>query len=444
MESNVSEISRRSFLGRSAVGATAFTIIEPHLVRGAGKERLKAGLVGSGGRGTQAVVDLLSGTENVEVVAMADLFEDQLEGALRRLQDPKYVALHAGSTVERDGKPHVLTAEELAAELPKRIKVDAEHRFTGFDAYKKLIASDVDIVMLATPPGYRPMHFEAAVEARKHVFCEKPVGTDPVGVRRFMDAVRKSEQLKLTVVTGAQRHFQNEYRDAMDQIHNGAIGDVAAIYAYYLAGPVLRQQTRNPKWGDMEWQHRQWYSYVWLCGDQIVEQHFHNIDACNWAMGGHPVKVVASGGAVWRPRNEIYGNIYDHLTSDFEYANGVHLSSACRQYPRGLYERVGEVIVGTKGRRETVRLWKGNSPYMEEHIALIKSIRGDGPYVNHGMMAAESTMTCIMGRESGYSGQEITWDQIMASKQDLMPKAFGYDLKMEAPAPPIPGQYKFV
>jgi predicted dehydrogenase len=414
------------------------------LVRGAGRERLTAGLIGCGGRGTQAVVDLLSGTENVELVAMADVFEDQLEGSVRRLRDPKYVGLHAGGVVERDGKPHVLTAEELATELPKRVKVDAEHRFTGFDAYKKLIASGVDIVMLTTPPGYRPMHFEAAVEAKKHVFCEKPCGTDPVGVRRFMDAVRKAEQLKLTVVTGAQRHFQKEYREPIDQIHNGAIGDVVALYAYYLAGPVLRQKARNPKWGDMEWQHRQWYSYVWLCGDQIVEQHFHNIDACNWAAGSHPVKVVASGGAVWRPHNEIYGNIYDHLTSDFEYANGVHLSSTCRQYPRGLYERVGEVVLGTKGRKELVRAWKGNSPYMDEHIALVKSIRGDGPYINHGMIVAESTMTCIMGRESAYSGQEITWDRVMASKLDLMPKAFGYDLPMEAPRLPIPGQYKFV
>jgi predicted dehydrogenase len=440
----MSEISRRSFVRRAAAGATTFTIVEPHLVRGAGKERLKTGLIGCGGRGTQAVVDLLSGTENVEIAAMADVFEDQLEGSLRRLRDPKFVTLHAGGTVERGGKPHVLTAEELATEIPERVKVDAEHRFTGFEAYKKLIASGVDIVMLATPPGYRPMHFEAAVEAGKHIFCEKPVGTDAVGVRRFMEAVRKSEQRKLTVVTGAQRHFQKEYRDAMDRIHGGGIGDIAAIYAYYLAGPVLRQRERNPKWGDMEWQHRQWYSYVWLCGDQIVEQHFHNIDACNWAMQGHPVKVVASGGAVWRPPNEIYGNIYDHLASDFEYANGVHLSSTCRQYPRGAYERVGEVFKGTSGVIETVRAWKGNSPYMEEHIALARSIRGDGPYINHGMMAAESTLTCIMGREAGYSGLEITWDQIMNSKQDLAPKAFRYDLSLEAPPLPIPGQYKFV
>src|SRR6185436_13298531 len=183
-------------------------------------------------------------------------------------------------------------------------------------------------------PGYRPAHFEAAIEAKKHVFCEKPAGTDPVGVRRFMAAAKKSEELKLTVVTGAQRRFQPEYQQAMQKIKSGEMGELLALYAYWVGTPVIQNPGgRDAKYGDMEWEHRNWYSYVWICGDQIVEQHLHNIDVCNWFMGTHPVEAVASGGAAWRPREEEYGNIYDHIAADFVYPNGVHMTSRCRQYP---------------------------------------------------------------------------------------------------------------
>ncbi|MEN6603256.1 MAG: Gfo/Idh/MocA family oxidoreductase, partial [Bryobacteraceae bacterium] len=181
------------------MGASAFTILRPELVRGAGKERLKAGLIGCGGRGTQAVIDLMTGSQNVELVAMGDIFEDKLEKSLARLRD-----------VEKNPK------------LKDRIKVDQEHHFVGFDAYKKVLASDIDVVLLATPPGYRPMHFEAAIDAKKNVFCEKPFGTDPVGVRRFMAAAKKSEELKLTVVSGAQRRFARDYQETVKKIHDGA------------------------------------------------------------------------------------------------------------------------------------------------------------------------------------------------------------------------------
>jgi predicted dehydrogenase len=423
--SSRSPISRRSFLTKStavSAGASTFMIIKPELVRGAGKEKLRAGLIGCGGRGRQAVVDMLTGTENVDFVAMADIFEDKLEGNLAWL---------------RDANRH--------AKIQDRLKVDPEHRFIGFDAYKKLIASDIDIVMLATPPGYRPIHFEAAIDANKHVFCEKPFGTDPVGVRRFMAAARKSVEKKLTVMSGAQRRNNREYVETVKKIQDGAIGDVVATYAYWIGGPVIQQKARDPKWGDMEWEHRAWYSFVWICGDQVVEQHLHNIDVCNWVMNTHPAKVVASGGAVWRPRTEIYGNIYDHISADFEYANGVHMSSYCRQYPRGCYRDVSELVVGSKGRSNCKDMGtKGPRDYMQEHTAMVASIRGDGPYINHGMPVAESTMTCIMARESAYSGQEITWDQIMASQLDLMPKAFDYKLSMNVPPLPVPGEYKFI
>ena len=409
---------RRAFLA-----AGAFTIVRPELVRGAGAEKLKAGVVGLGGRGRQAVVDLLTADEHVEVTSIGDLFEDKLESNLAWLKD-----------AQRFPRTH------------DRVKVDAEHRFTGFDAYQKVISSGVDIVMLCTPPGYRPQHFEAAVEAGKHVFCEKPFGTDPVGVRRFMEAAKKSEQKKLTVVSGAQRRFQREYVETVDKIQNGSLGELRAAYAYWVGTPVIQQpKGRDPKWGDMAWQHRNWYSFVWICGDQIVEQHLHNLDVINWVMGTHPVKVAATGGAVWRPKDEIHGNIYDHISADFEYANGVRLSSYCRQFPRGLYTNVSELVVGSKGQSNCRDMGgKDMNPYVAEHVALAKSIRGDGPYINHAMAVAESTMTCIMARESAYSGEAITWEQIMNSKLDLQPKQFGYDQKMDTPPLPVPGQYKLI
>ena len=432
-------LSRRTFL--TATSAMA-------LARGASSSKpLKAGIVGCGGRGTQAVANLLTGTEDVELVAMADIFEDHLEGSLNKLRNntAQFVQRDNGITVERNGKQVQLSTQEIVASIQPRIKVAPDHHFVGFDSFQKLIKSDVDIVMLTTPPGYRPEHFEAAVKAGKHVFTEKPIATDPVGVRRFMDAVKLAEQKKLTVMSGAQRHADKPYFETVDKIHNGAIGDIVALNSNYLSGPVMHANARDPKWGDMEWEHRNWYSFIWICGDQIVEQHFHNIDFMNWVMGGHPVSVVASGGAIWRPRQELYGNIYDHMTSDFVYPNGVHLSSSCRQYPGGLFREVSDMIVGSKGRSNGLDMGtKGINPYVQEHIDLVKSITGAGPYINQGMRVAESTMTAIMARESAYSGMKITWDQIMASKQDLQPKEFDYKLKRDPMPLPVPGTYKFV
>jgi predicted dehydrogenase len=417
---SMTDVTRRAFLSSSA----AFQIIRPELVQGQGNEKLRAGLIGVGGRGRQAVNDLLTGAENVEVVAMADLFEDQLEKNLKWLKEDK-----------------------RNAPIAARVNVSPEHRFVGFEAYKKLVASDIDIVMLATPPGYRPMHFEAAVEAKKHIFCEKPFGTDPVGVRRFMAAAKKSEELKLTVVSGAQRRFNREYVETIDKIKSGVIGDITSTYAYWVGGPVIQQKERPSKWGEMEWRHRNWYSDVWLCGDQIVEQHLHNIDVICWLMGTHPISVVAYGGAAWRPRTEIYGSIFDHIAADFVFANGVRMSSYSRQFPDAkMYRNISELAIGTKGRSNCHDLGsKGEQrDYVAEHTAMVNSIRGSGPYVNHAMAVAESTMTCIMARESAYSGHEITWDMIMNSKLDRTPKSFGYKDAMPPTPLPVPGIYQFI
>jgi predicted dehydrogenase len=421
-------VTRRSFLASPVAGAAAFQIVKPHLVRGVGNEKLRAGLVGCGSRGTQAIQNILSGTDNVEIVALADVFEDRLEDCLRK-------------------------SKALRPELANRVTVDPEHRFIGFDAYKKVIES-VDIVMLATYPAYRPMHFEAAVEAKKHVFCEKPFATDPVNLRRFMAAAKKSEEWKLTVKSGAQRRSQAWYLDQYKRLKDGEIGEIVALNANWVGSPVLNftnaalfpNQKRNPKWSDMEFQHRNWYSFVWLSGDQIVEQHLHNIDVCNWFMGTHPVEVIASGGAAWRPREEEYGNIYDHVHADFVYPNGVHMSSHCRQY-RNAPSNVSERIVGAKGTIDSASLRNARpavDPYVQEHTDMVNSILGKGPYINEAMAVAESTMTCLMGREAAYSGQKITWEMIMNSQLDLLPKSFDYKASVPVPPLPVPGVYQFV
>ncbi|HTS63891.1 MAG TPA: Gfo/Idh/MocA family oxidoreductase [Candidatus Acidoferrales bacterium] len=422
-------VSRRGFLTKSIGGAAAFQIIRPELVRGAGDEKLKAGLIGCGGRGTQAMENILTACPNVEITAMADVFEDRLESSFR-------------------------ASQKLKPELSSRFKVDGEHKFVGFEAYKKVIASDVDIIMLATNPAYRPIHFEAAVEAKKHIFCEKPMGTDPVHVRRFMAAAKKSQELKLTVKSGAQRRSQTWYLDYYKRYKGGEFGELVAMDANWVGTPVLNfnsplfpNHKRDPKWGDLEFQQRNWYSFVWICGDQIVEQHLHNIDVCNWFMGAHPIEVTASGGAAWRPREEEYGNIYDHVHADFVYPNGVHMSSHCRQYANPAAQNVSERLVGTKGVIDSAALRGARlqvNPYEQEHADMVASILGKGPYINEAMEVAESTMTCIMGREAAYSGLRITWDMIMNSQQDLMPKNF--DMKASFPVPPlpVPGKYKFV
>src|SRR5215831_1179322 len=235
-------VSRRGFLAKSAGTAAAFQIIRPELVRGFADEKMKAGLIGCGGRGTQAVENILTGAPNVEITALADIFEDRMEDSIRKTR-------------------------ALKPELSSRFKVEPDHRFIGFDAYQKLINSGVDIVMIATHPAYRPMHFEAAVNAKKHIFCEKPMGTDPVHVRRFMAAAKKSEELKLTVKSGAQRRSHSWYLDQYHRLKSGEFGDIQALYAYWEGTPVLQfnswpNKKRDPKWSDMEFQHRGWYSFV--------------------------------------------------------------------------------------------------------------------------------------------------------------------------------------
>ena len=425
------DLTRRNFMKGSARTAAAtaagFQVVRPQSLRGDNHEKLSIGIVGCGGRGTRGVAEAIRGNPNYELKAMGDLFEDQLERSLRRLRD----------------------SDEFEPEVKKQIQVAPENRYLGYDAYKKVIDSGVDVVFLHTPPGWRPLHFEYAVNANKHVFAEKPLATDCMGAQKVIRLAKQSEQKKLTVVIGAQRRYQKEYVESVQRIRDGEIGDVVATYANWISGPVIKGADYADKLDQqsLAWQQRAWYSHVWICGDQIVEQHLHNIDVINWVMGDtHPVSVVASGGAVWRPREKLYGNIYDHVYADFEYANGVRMSSHCRQYPERRVRRVNELVVGTRG-RSTVRdlgTPSQTSPYVQEHIDMVASINGTGPYKNEALAVAYSTMTAIMGRESAYAGIEVTWDMVMNSKQNLIPDNPSLEGEHEVPELPRPGEYEFI
>ena len=424
-------VTRRNFMQRSAGTAAAtaagLQIVQPRALRGDSDEKLSIGIVGCGGRGTRGVAEAIRGNPNYELQVMGDLFEDQLETSLRRLRD----------------------SDEFPDKVKQQIKVAPENRYLGYDAYKKVVDSGVDVVFLHTPPGWRPLHLEYAINANKHVFAEKPLATDMMGAQKVIRLAKESEQKKLTVMIGTQRRSQKEYVESVQRIQDGEIGDVVATYANWISGPVVKGADFVDRLDEdsLAWQQRAWYSHVWICGDQIVEQHLHNIDVINWVMGDtHPVSVVASGGAVWRPREKLYGNIYDHVHADFEYANGVRMSSHCRQYPERKVRRVNELVVGTRG-RSTVRdlgTPSDTSSFVQEHVDMVKSINGTGPYMNRALAVAYSTMTAIMGRESAYAGIEVTWDMAMNSKQNLIPDNPSLDGKHAVSELPRPGEYEFI
>lgn len=424
------DVSRRNFMTGSAQTAAAtavgLQIVRPETLKGQANEKLTIGIVGCGGRGTRGVAEAIRGNPSYELAVMGDLFEDQLERSLRRLRD----------------------SDEFEPEVKKQIQVAPENRYLGYDAYKKVVDSGVDVVFLHTPPGWRPLHFEYAINAGKHVFAEKPLATDCMGAQKVIRLAKESERKKLTVMIGAQRRCQKEYVDSVRRIQDGEIGDVVATYANWVSGPVIKGAEFQEKLetDSLAWQQRAWYSHVWICGDQIVEQHLHNIDVINWVMGDtHPESVVASGGAIWRPREKLYGNIYDHVYADFVYANGVRMASHCRQYPERKVRRVNELVVGTHGRSTVRDLGNpGKNPYVQEHIEMVASINGSGPYKNFALPVAYSTMTAIMGRESAYAGIELTWDMVMNSKQNLMPDNPSLDGKFDVPELPRPGEYEFV
>lgn len=405
--------TRRDFVKTSAIlGASA--LVPSAFAAGLTRridDTIRVGVIGCGGRGTGAAFNALEAHPKVQIVAMADLFEDRLKGSYGYLVDNE--------------------------DIGPRVNVDPAHQFVGFDAYKQLLAIDnIDYVILATPPGFRPMHFDAAVSAGKHVFMEKPVAVDPAGVRKVIDAGARAKQQALSVVAGTQRRHEDSYRALMQRVNDGELGDIVGASCYWNQGGLWVHE-RQPHYSDMEWQCRNWLYFAWLSGDHICEQHIHNIDVINWAKDGPPVRATGMGGRQVRTDAK-YGNIFDHFSIEYEYADGMTMQSMCRQID-GCAVRVEEVLVGTKGRavsRPGYAVSTGNAdwrfagenrnPYKQEHADLIASILGEGRYLNEAKRVAESTLTAIMGRMSAYTGKSITWEQALNSKLDLSPDAYSF------------------
>jgi myo-inositol 2-dehydrogenase / D-chiro-inositol 1-dehydrogenase len=424
-------LSRRDFLKASAVSAASAALLASgNYAHAEGSGRLRVGLIGCGGRGTGAAVQSLVGSPNMELWAMGDLFKDRLDGC--------YSYLSKNGDLRKDHP-----------DLDQKFKVTPERCFSGWDAYKKVIKSGVDLVILATPPGFRPVHLKAAVEAGKHVFMEKPVAVDATGIRMVMESSDLAAQKGLGIVAGTQRRHQNGYLATIKRIHDGAIGQVVAAQCYWNQGALWLHQ-REPAWTDMEYQVRNWLYYTWLSGDHICEQHVHNLDVINWVIGTHPLKCVGMGGRQVRT-DPAYGHIFDHFAVEYEFPGGVRLMSMCRQI-EGCANNVSEHVIGTKGvsnpghdlTGETT--WKydgrGNDPYVSEHTDLVASIRAGKP-LNEGRQVAESVLTAIMGRMSAYSGKEVSWDQALSSKEDLMPAKLEFG---PLPTPPvaIPGKTELI
>ena len=379
---------------------------------------IKIAVVGCGGRGTGAAVQALSTKQNVQIVAMADAFKDRVDGSYKNI---------VTALTERG--------------LEKRINVKEENKFAGFDAYKQAIPL-ADVVILATPPGFRPLHFEEAIRLNKHVFMEKPVATDPAGIQKVLAVAAEAKRKKLNVVVGLQRRYQTSYREMMKRVKDGAIGDIVSAQAWWNSDGVW-VKPRKPGMTEMEYQMRNWYYFNWLCGDHITEQHVHNIDVINWALEDYPVLAQGMGGREVR-KGKDHGEIFDHHYVEFQYANGVMMNSQCR-HQKGTMSKVDELLVGTKGKvfcnDARITDLKGkviyqfdkkteNQPYQAEHDELFAAIaKGEYKFWDTER-GAKSTMTSILGRMATYSGQPIAWDKAINSGINLQPAVYAWDAQL--------------
>jgi myo-inositol 2-dehydrogenase / D-chiro-inositol 1-dehydrogenase len=416
--------TRREMIKATAATSAAamFAALGSNFAHAQGTDIIKVGVIGCGGRGNGAAGNCVEGAAlagaKAEIYAVGDVFERQTRN------------------------------------LKEKHKIDNDKVFAGLDAYGEVINAGVNMVILATPPGFRPLHFKTAVEAGKHIFFEKPVAVDPTGVRTVMEYSKKAEEKKLAVVTGTQRRHEINYIDTINKIHDGAIGDVLHMSVYW-NGAGIWSRPRQPGMSDVEYQINNWYHYVWLCGDQICEQHIHNLDVANWVMNAHPISAYGMGG---RQVRKDPGQIWDHFAIEYEYPNGARVMSMCRHWPQS-DDNVSEVVIGSKGssdpgawiqlrgeRRQAAP--KGQSGYVLEHRDLVKSMLENKP-LNEGRQVAESTLTAVMGRMSAYTGRKIYWDKeaakaarkdnaptAMESKLDTFPK--NLDLKGTLPEPPVP------
>jgi len=431
--------SRRTFVKNSSLlagGLVAAPLFSGANFFSGADDVIRIALIGCGGRGTGAAVQALSTKQNVRLVAMADAFRDRLDSSLDNI------------TEALEGKKD-------------RVQVKEDHKFIGFDAYKKAIAA-ADVVLLTTPPGFRPIHFEEAVNQGKQIFMEKPVATDPAGIQRVLAAAEKAKAQKLNVVVGLQRRYQTSYREIIRRVHDGMIGDIVAAQAWWDNDGVW-VHPRQPEWTEMEYQMRNWYYFVWLCGDHITEQHIHNLDVINWALDDYPAMAQGMGGREVR-KGKDYGQIFDHHYVEFHYKNGAILNSQCRHI-KGTMSKVDELLIGTKGKvyGDAARIEdhkgkviyqfdksKDNQPYQNEHDELFAAVaKGEFKFYD-AERAAKSTMTSLLGRMATYSGQVIAWDKAINSGISLLPTKF--DFNAEPPVLPdkdgnypvaVPGVTKF-
>lgn len=427
----MSETTRRNFIkttsAAAAMGSTLLSTVSAKAYA-AGDEVIRIGLVGCGGRGTGAASQALQSPGNVELVAMGDAFQDQIDKSL--------------TNIERAVKN-----DESAT-----VQVTQENMFVGFDAFKKVIDSGIDLVILATPPGFRPMMFEYAVEKGVHVFMEKPVASDAAGVRKVLEAAKVAKEKKLKIGVGLQRHHQACYQDLIQRIHDGQIGDVRALRVYWNGGGVWDpRKNRDQVKTEMEYQMRNWYYYNWLCGDHITEQHIHNIDIGNWVMQKYPVSAIGMGGRQVRTDPK-YGEIFDHHAVQFTYDDGTVMFSECRHI-RSCWNSVSEHIHGTNGTvdlssnpRNCQITWAGSgnverfkgdtsNPYQVEHNDLFAAIRNDKEY-SEAEYGAMSTMSSILGRMCTYSGKEITMEKALMEGPQIVPNA--EDLSWDLAPPTTP------
>ena len=404
--------SRRAFLqntGRIAAVSALAGLAVPR-VHAAGDDTIKIALIGCGGRGAGAAVNALSVKANVKLVAMADAFQDSLEGSLNAIQK----------------------------EFKDRVDVPKERQFVGLDAYQKAIDSGVDMVLLCTPPGFRPMQFEAAVKAGKHVFMEKPIATDVPGLRRVMAANEEAKNKKLAVAVGHHLRHEVKHREIVQRIHDGAIGELTFLRVYFNTDAIW-VRPRRPDQSEMQYQVRNWYHFTWLSGDHVAEQHVHDIDIGNWIAKGHPIEAQGMGGRQVCVGKDV-GEIYDHHAVEFTYPNGLKMFSYCRQIP-GCWNSFAQHAHGTKGRAEIEghgqsilrvagqkpQRWnRGPDGHQVEMDDLFAAILAGQSY-NECDWAAESTMTAILGRMATYSGKAVTWDQAMQSQLDLTPKSLTWN-----------------
>ncbi len=413
---NDNQTSRRQFLA-GTTAAAAGSLILPNLAKAANENgEIRLGMVGCGGRGSGAANQNLNCTDyKVKLVAMGDAYKENLTSSLNNLRN----------------------------QHKDQVDVPDDRQFVGLDAYQKVL-EHCDVVILATPPGFRPMMFEAAINAGKHVFMEKPVCVDAPGARKVLEAAKKADEKGLKVVVGLQRHYQNSYRETLKQIKDGAIGDIVSAQVYWTGNrPWVRD--RKPDDTEMRYQVRNWYHFTWLSGDNIGEQHIHNIDVANWFLGGHPVSARGIGGRASLIGKQ-YGEIFDHHAVEFTYPNGVIVNSFCRHAP-GCWDRVDEVFIGTKGvaRAGQIKdhsgkvIWrhKGDGdpdPYQVEHMELYDAIKNNKP-LNNAYYGAESSFTAALGRYATYSGKEVKWDDAIKLDNSQMPG----NLAFEAPVNSNPG-----